>query len=384
MQGDSRLFSRSLMPKGYKISASFFEFYEEFVKLYPIVKAEVLAGVDESVSDVLYNQVEKSMHYNIITKNSYTVFPVYTAYQYLVSPEERTLENIRLANILDWCLELVLSGYLIIDDIMDKSKKRSNKTCWYCKGSSAISDSKIMQIASYKLLRKYFHNMPYYGTLLNMVSKTFFMCNLGQSLDALVGNQYKKTRNFKDFTFNKQKMCVAYKTNYFACKLPINVALLLANSIRNEKKEEMDKIFTLMSQIVQAQNDIWDCYARNDIYGKDGNDITEGKLTWLIVTAIESASRAQLNLLQDNYGRQKQECYEMVKNVYKDLNILNKYLTFGDELVQEMYHNIRKLPNIPLKHLLSVCIRYLTAQDNNMLHSRRVVQSRLNVSEVLH
>lgn len=69
------------------------------------------------------------------------------------------------AAMLGWMIELLQAMMLVLDDIMDSSKTRRGKSCWYLVpkiGMAAVNDATMLGSAIYILLKKYFKNHPAY------------------------------------------------------------------------------------------------------------------------------------------------------------------------------------------------------------------------------
>jgi farnesyl diphosphate synthase len=47
------------------------------------------------------------------------------------SKQELTDDNLELARILGWCIEILHAFFLILDDIMDQSVTRRGQLCWF-------------------------------------------------------------------------------------------------------------------------------------------------------------------------------------------------------------------------------------------------------------
>jgi len=78
-------------------------------------------------------------------------------YKELVDKSELTEENVKLAQYLGWCVELLQSFLLILDDIMDDSETRRGQPCWYKKenvGKIAINDALMIESAIFYTLKK--------------------------------------------------------------------------------------------------------------------------------------------------------------------------------------------------------------------------------------
>lgn len=55
----------------------------------------------------VYNHFSKCLQYNILDGKKNRGLSVVLAYKMLEKPENLTAENIRLANVLGWCVEMV-------------------------------------------------------------------------------------------------------------------------------------------------------------------------------------------------------------------------------------------------------------------------------------
>ena len=63
---------------------------------------------------------------------------------------------------------------------------------------------------------------------------------------------------------------------------------------------EAEKILIKIGHLFQVQNDFLDYYSKEEIGGKSGTDIQEGKCTWPIVIALERATAEQKRILKVN------------------------------------------------------------------------------------
>ncbi|XP_039299616.1 farnesyl pyrophosphate synthase-like, partial [Nilaparvata lugens] len=86
-------------------------------------------------------------------------------YKHLAKSSDLTPENIRLAHILGWCVELLQGAFLVWDDCMDESSTRRGRPCWYKMpgvGLTAINDGNLLESGVFQLLRRHFKSRPYY------------------------------------------------------------------------------------------------------------------------------------------------------------------------------------------------------------------------------
>ncbi|KEP67390.1 UNVERIFIED_CONTAM: polyprenyl synthetase superfamily protein [Hammondia hammondi] len=96
--------------------------------------------------------------------------------------------SFRCLAALGWCVELLQSCFLVMDDVMDHSLTRRGKTCWYrCDGigvSNAVNDSLVLEAAVYRVLRQYLGDHPAYAQLQDLLLGNTFTTLIGQHLDS--------------------------------------------------------------------------------------------------------------------------------------------------------------------------------------------------------
>lgn len=54
-----------------------------------------------------------------------------SSYRKLIPENELKADNLELARVLGWCVEIMQVFFLMSDDIMDSSITRRGQLCWY-------------------------------------------------------------------------------------------------------------------------------------------------------------------------------------------------------------------------------------------------------------
>ncbi|KAI8851786.1 geranyltranstransferase [Chytridium lagenaria] len=221
----------------------------------------------------------------------------------LKSLKKRDLTEVELrqAEVLGWCVELLQGFFLIADDIMDGSKTRRGAPCWYKAdgvGMVAIND----------------------GLLLNDV-------------------------DLSRFSITKHAYIVEYKTAYYSFYLPVALAMRLAGVSSEAAYKQALEILIPLGEYFQIQDDYLDCYGKPEQIGKIGTDIEDNKCSWLINQALSKASAEQRVLLDSNYGQKDAAKVEIVKNVFRELQLEALYKTYEEESYNRLHGLISKLDN---------------------------------------
>ncbi len=151
---------------------------------------------------------------------------------------------------------------------------------------------------------------------------------MGQSLDLITARPKDGNGRIDVDKFNMKlySAIAKYKSSYFTFCLPVslgmrlvsrlfNVMLILiyllyvdlnvtfvinfqAGITRPEMFQKAQGILLEMGKIFQIQNDYMDCFGDQKVTGKIGRDIEEGKCSWLIVVAMQRASKQQKEVLR--------------------------------------------------------------------------------------
>ncbi|KAK4877507.1 hypothetical protein RN001_010013 [Aquatica leii] len=309
--------------------------------------------------DLIKTNLKNTINYNVLDNDYYASFPIASAYKSLVSPEMDTEENLKLAYILEWCVEMITIGYFMIDDIIDSSNFRWNRPCWNLSNKGILKNIKFLEYASYKLFQNHFCNKPYYTNWLELMHYSINRTMFAQTMDInkcfiKIGQNKLKWNSMDMF-----KCFAEQKTYFFNSRLSIYSGYWLAGRKEPYPHGQMDNVLKKIAHIQQAQNDIWDLYGSGKFHSKKDNDINEGKFTWLYAKAHQLASPEQLKLLKDNYGKRGSKNYKVVKNIYQELEMYNQYCQYKKNNILVVNESIEEISDEPVRNVLYKCIEVL-------------------------
>lgn len=245
---------------------------------------------------------------------------------------------------LGWMVELLQAFFLVSDDIMDGSTTRRGSPCWYLQpniGMVAINDAFMLEAAMYILLKKHFCNHPAYLNLLELIHETIFQTEIGQACDLMAAPEAKV--ELDNFSMEKYKFIVAYKTSYYSFYLPIALALYQLNIATPRNLKQAEAILIPMGEYFQVQDDYLDNFGDPAHTGKIGTDIKDNKCSWLVNQALEIAAPEQREILEENYGRKDCKKEAVVKKLYDDLELKQRYQQYEDKRVGEIKIKVENL-----------------------------------------
>jgi len=248
------------------------------------------------------------------------------------------------AAALGWMTELLQAFFLVSDDIMDASITRRGKPCWYRQegvGMVAINDAIMLESAIYTLLRHFFRDHPNYVDLLELFHEVTFQTEIGQLTDLLTAPEDKV--NLDNFSMDKFKFIVIYKTAYYSFYLPVACALYMLKIGTPKNLKTAEDILIPMGEYFQAQDDYLDNFGHPDHIGKIGTDIMDNKCSWLVNQALLIATPEQRKILEDNYGRKDNDKEAVVKKLYDDMQLEKLYQEFEEKRVAELRDLISKV-----------------------------------------
>lgn len=248
------------------------------------------------------------------------------------------------AATLGWMTELLQAFFLVSDDIMDGSITRRGKPCWYRQdgvGMIAINDAFMLEAAIYTLLKKHFRSHPAYLDLIELFHEVTFQTEIGQLADLLTAPEDKV--NLNNFSMDKYRFIVIYKTAYYSFYLPVALALHQLNIGTPENLKQAEDILIPMGEYFQVQDDYLDNYGLPEHIGKIGTDIMDNKCSWLVNQALQIATPEQKKILEENYGRKDKEKETIIKKLYEDLKLEQLYKEYEEKVVGEIRDKIAKI-----------------------------------------
>ncbi|AEO62873.1 ebb022f8-3d67-42dd-86aa-e6c8968d09ea [Thermothielavioides terrestris] len=255
-----------------------------------------------------------------------------------------TEEEYFKAATLGWMTELLQAFFLVSDDIMDGSITRRGKPCWYRHegvGMIAINDAFMIETAIYTLLKKYFRDHPRYIDLVELFHEVSFQTEIGQLCDLITAPE--DAVNLDNFSMEKYRFIVIYKTAYYSFYLPVALALYLLDIATPKNLKQAEAILIPLGEYFQVQDDYLDNFGLPEHIGKIGTDIMDNKCSWLINQALAIVTPEQRRLLEENYGRKDKEKEAVVKKLYDELKLEQRYQAYEEKVVGEIREQIARI-----------------------------------------
>ncbi|XP_018578619.1 farnesyl pyrophosphate synthase-like [Anoplophora glabripennis] len=315
----------------------------QFMAIFPdIVRDLTDAGRHTDIPEVT-KRFAKVLQYNVPTGKKIRGLSTVIAYKMLEKPENLTPENIRLANILGWCVELLRGFQIVIDDIVDDTQIRRGSPCWFKKdniGLNAIHDGTLLENSLYSILRKYFSSYNCYVPMVELFHDVTLKTAMGKSLDGIIKNQGKP--NLDKFTMKNYNLMMKYKTGYYTFHLPVALAMYFADMYDPEQHRQAKTILLEMGQFFQIQKDFLDCFG-GGVSGQVGKDIKVGRCSWLAVVALQRANAAQRKLMEEYYGRPEDKSVQIIRSLYEELNLPSTYVAYEEESFNIIHTHIQQI-----------------------------------------
>ncbi|KAL8357205.1 hypothetical protein RB598_002172 [Gaeumannomyces tritici] len=230
------------------------------------------------------------------------------------------------AATLGWTTELLQAFFLVSDDIMDSSITRRGQPCWYRQpdvGMIAINDAFMLEAAIFTLLKKFFRDHPNYVDLLELM--------------------HEDKVNLDNFNMTKYSFIVVYKTAYYSFYLPVALALYQLGLGTPENLKTAEDILIPMGEYFQVQDDYLDNFGLPEHIGKIGTDILDNKCSWLVNQALQIATPDQRKILEDNYGKKDKANEAVIKKLYDDMQLEQRYKDYEEKVVGEIREKISKI-----------------------------------------
>jgi farnesyl diphosphate synthase len=99
-----------------------------------------------------------------------------------------------------------------------------------------------------------------------------------------------------------------------------------------------------LGEYFQVQDDVLDFSGTPEQIGKVGTDIVDNKCSWPVNTALAIATPEQRALLDSHYGRKDAQSEARIKELYKELGIVQRYEAYEEESVGRIRALIDTIP----------------------------------------
>ena len=255
-----------------------------------------------------------------------------------------TKEEMQLAHVLGWCVEIVRAGSIVGDAVCRRSSlsPRGTNEVIIDANTSGRSPNEVFSLDSgvFVLLKHHFHSVDpvKHANFVDAVLEAQQYGVMGRTIHLNLTNGGGKLAGFEIQTYKNLIHTTVTQTNF--C-LPLTLALHLANISDPRVHETAYSILGNISYFLQVTRDYVNCFV--DPFG---SDIKDGRITWLIILARQRASPAQLAILEQCYGEQDADSVEEVKKIYKDLNLKKNATAHMNEIRDDIHKQIQQIPKL--------------------------------------
>ncbi len=227
---------------------------------------------------------------------------------------------------------------------MDGSITRRGKPCWYKRekiGLLAINDASMLEAVIFVLLKKHFKKENYYIDLIELFHEMILRTELGQLLDLITAPE--DVIDLSKFSLQKHSFIVRYKTAYYSFYLPVALAMYITGTATESNLKQALDVLIPLGEYFQIQDDYLDCYGDPSVIGKIGTDIQDNKCSWLVNTALTIATPEQRAILDSNYGKKDKKSEQIIKDLFKELNLHQNYLDYEESIVKDIKKQIDEI-----------------------------------------
>jgi len=177
--------------------------------------------------------------------------------------------------------------------------------------------------------------------LLELFHEVTLQTELGQTCDLLTAPEGHV--DLGNFSLDKYRFIVVYKTAYYSFYLPVALALHYCGVATPRNLQQAHDILVPMGEYFQVQDDYLDAFADPSVLGKIGTDIQDNKCSWLINQALKLATPEQRKVLEESYGQKDYAAEGRVKEVYRELKLEEVYQEYEEKSVGDIRRKIDEI-----------------------------------------
>jgi geranylgeranyl pyrophosphate synthase len=263
--------------------------------------------------------------------------------------------------------EIIHNGTLIADDIEDSSKLRRGKPCTYkiFGLDIAINLSNVMYFLPMLILfdKKSEVSSELARKIYEIYIQEMTNISFGQAIDIA---WHKGLISIFEVSEDKFLQMCAYKTGTLA-RMAARMAAVLAET-SDEIVEKLGRFAESIGVAFQIQDDILDLVGDNFAKGKGGlgMDITEGKLSLIVIHALQKAESSDKEELQKilNMHTNDMKIKKKFKNILKKYDSIEYANDLASRLIKDSWNEVDKiLKPSEAKEKLMMLTNYLIKRE---------------------
>jgi len=315
-----------------------------------VVRRRISSSLADIQCDKVWAHYDKMLSHTVLGGKAYRPLMVFTVMKDLMGRALTETED-RYVMAAGWICELTQAMCLVADDIMDGSETRRGQPCWYKVVTTplAINDTLTLYSAIYEVLGETFKGTPYLETLLLLFKRVALETTYGQMMDS--SEEGTCPRNM---SMERYRDIVRMKTAVYTFHCPIGMALILSGVWDSHVELECLQLSNVLGTLFQIQDDYLDVFGDPSVTGKIGTDIRDGKCTWMILFAMETADDATRDELCACYGTEDGE--QRVREIFCELGVHKEYARLCDEETRKFEG---ACVDTSLKHAVFPILRHL-------------------------
>ncbi|MES2766347.1 MAG: polyprenyl synthetase family protein [Bacteroidota bacterium] len=257
-------------------------------------------------------------------------------------------------------VEILHNFTLVHDDIMDQSPLRRGRETVYKKwnDSTAILLGDMMIGFAYRLLNSYQEHKNF-GAIMGSFTRGLIEVCEGQAYDV-------DFRHIENITMSDYLLMIEKKTARL-----LEMSAEIGAQIANAKDEDCAALKTYaraMGIAFQIQDDLLDVTATGTDFGKVvGQDIVEGKKTYLIVRALEKATEPEDTKLLKEFcakGGLPEEYIAPMQDIFKRTGVYDDARGEVGRYTQEANDALLQLPDNEGRAMLAYLLEMLAGRKN--------------------
>jgi len=339
-----------------------------FLAVYPDCIHQIVSEIGGNV-DILKEWTTKVLTYNLSTNvlgnTRFGLITPIAFYQLTSSASEVkeistfTKENMNRAHIVGWCVELNRAAEIVASEtlnfrghrnILSKVKVEPANSWSEKHGTKAFNDALILQSGAQVLLRKHLSSSsaeagphPSSGHILDAFGQVQTLASSGRALTLRIDGLPSQGAKMQALNVTAYKRIIYSNLTFPRYVLPLRLALHLAGLNGTRVHEQAQKVLGDIGFLTQMTGDFGDCFYDRSGGVAGGNDIGDGRVTWLVVNAYHRGNASQKAALEENYGVDDPAKVAVVRQIYEDLKLRRVVGRDIDFHREEMMGNIQQI-----------------------------------------